>query len=89
MADRLNLTPRIVFAGQRADMANVYAGFDIFVLPSLNEGLPMTVLEAMASSRPVIASKVGAIPTVVRDGETGLLVDPKDVVGLKRPLIGC
>jgi glycosyltransferase involved in cell wall biosynthesis len=86
MADRLNLTPRIVFAGQRVDMANVYAGFDVFVLPSLNEGLPMTVLEAMASSRPVIASKVGAIPTVVRDGETGLLVDPKDVVGLRAAL---
>jgi len=86
MADRLNLTPRIVFAGQRADMANVYAGFDIFVLPSLNEGLPMTVLEAMAASRPVIASNVGAIHTVVRDGETGLLVDPKDVVGLRAAL---
>jgi glycosyltransferase involved in cell wall biosynthesis len=86
MADRLNLIPRIVFAGQRGDMANVYAGFHIFVLPSLNEGLPMTVLEAMASSRPVIASKVGAIPTVVRDGETGLLVDPKDVVGLRASL---
>jgi glycosyltransferase involved in cell wall biosynthesis len=86
MADRLNLIPRIVFAGQRGDMANVYAGFHIFVLPSLNEGLPMTVLEAMASSRPVIASKVGAIPTVVRDGETGLLVDPKDVVGLRAAL---
>ncbi len=86
MADRLNLIPRIVFAGQRGDMANVYAGFDVFVLPSLNEGLPMTVLEAMAASRPVIASKVGAIPTVVRDGETGLLVDPKDVVGLRAAL---
>jgi glycosyltransferase involved in cell wall biosynthesis len=86
MADRLNLIPRIVLAGQRGDMANVYAGFDVFVLPSLNEGLPMTVLEAMASSRPVIASKVGAIPTVVRDGETGLLVDPKDVVGLRAAL---
>ena len=86
MADRLNLTPRIVFAGQRGDMANVYASFDIFVLPSLNEGLPMTVLEAMAASRPVIASKVGAIPTVVRDGETGLLADPKDVAGLRAAL---
>lgn len=86
MADRLNLIPRIVFAGQRGDMANVYAGLDVFVLPSLNEGLPMTVLEAMAASRPVIASKVGAIPTVVRDGETGLLVDAKDVAGLRAAL---
>jgi len=86
MAARLELTSQIVFAGQRGDMANVYAGFDIFVLPSLNEGLPMTVLEAMAASRPVIASSVGAIPTVVRNGETGLLVPPRNVSALKAAL---
>ncbi len=86
MVDRLNLRSRTVFAGQRGDMANVYAACDIFVLPSLNEGLPMTVLEAMAAARPVIASNVGAIPTVVRNGETGLLVEPRDVAGLKAAL---
>ncbi len=83
MVDRLNLGSKVVFAGQRGDMANVYAACYIFVLPSLNEGLPMTVLEAMAAARPVIASNVGAIPTVVRNGETGLLVEPRDVAGLK------
>ena len=46
----------------------------------------MTVLEAMAAARPVIASNVGAIPTVVRNGETGLLVEPRDVAGLKAAL---
>jgi glycosyltransferase involved in cell wall biosynthesis len=86
IVDRLNLRSKIVFAGQRGDMANVYAACDIFVLPSLNEGLPMTVLEAMAAARPVIASNVGAIPTVVRNGETGLLVEPRDVAGLKAAL---
>ena len=86
MVDRLNLRSKTVFAGQRGDMANVYAACDIFVLPSLNEGLPMTVLEAMAAARPVIATNVGAIPTVVRNGETGLLVEPRDVAGLKAAL---
>jgi len=67
-------------------MPNVYAACDVFVLPSLNEGLPMTVLEAMAAGRAVVASNVGAIPTVVRNGETGLLVEPRDVAGLKAAL---
>lgn len=88
MAARLELTSKVVFAGQRGDMASVYAGFDIFVLPSLNEGLPMTVLEAMAASRPVVASNVGAIPSVVRDRETGLLVAPRNVSALKAALEG-
>jgi glycosyltransferase involved in cell wall biosynthesis len=48
--------------------------------------LPMTILEAMAASRPVIASRVGAIPSVIKDGETGLLVDPGDVNGLQDAL---
>jgi len=86
IVDRLDLRSRTIFAGQRGDMPNVYAACDIFVLPSLNEGLPMTVLEAMAAARPVIASNVGAIPTVVRNGETGLLVEPRDVAGLKAAL---
>ena len=64
-------------------MPSIYAAIDIFVLPSLNEGLPMTILEAMAASRPVIATRVGAVPSVIRDGETGLLVDPGDIHGLR------
>ena len=55
---------------------------DIFVLPSYNEGLPNAVLEAMACSRPVVATKVGGIPEAVRNGETGFLVNIKDVNAL-------
>jgi glycosyltransferase involved in cell wall biosynthesis len=86
MIQRFGLQANVVLAGQHSDMPAVYAAMDIFVLPSLNEGLPMTILEAMAASRPVIATRVGAIPSVIKNGETGLLVDPGDVNGLRDAL---
>jgi glycosyltransferase involved in cell wall biosynthesis len=83
MIEQYGLQSSVVLAGQQSNMPAVYAAMDIFVLPSLNEGLPMTVLEAMAASKPVIATRVGAIPSVIRDGENGLLVAPKDPEGLR------
>jgi glycosyltransferase involved in cell wall biosynthesis len=83
MIEQYGLQSSVVLAGQQSNMPAVYAAMDIFVLPSLNEGLPMTVLEAMAASKPVIATRVGAIPSVIRDGENGLLVVPKDTEGLR------
>lgn len=72
----------VTLAGQQTDMPTVYASMDLFVLPSLNEGLPMTLLEAMAASKPIIATRVGAIPKVISHRTTGLLVEPADSVGL-------
>jgi glycosyltransferase involved in cell wall biosynthesis len=86
MVQRFGLRSNVILAGQHSDMPGIYAAMDIFVLPSLNEGLPMTILEAMAASTPVIATRVGAIPKVIKDGETGLLVDPGDVDGLRNAL---
>jgi glycosyltransferase involved in cell wall biosynthesis len=86
MVQEYGLQSNVVLAGQQSDMPGVYAAMDIFVLPSLNEGLPMTVLEAMAASRPVVATRVGAIPTVIKDGENGLLVDPRDTAGLRNTI---
>jgi glycosyltransferase involved in cell wall biosynthesis len=81
-----NLGALVTFAGQQSDMPGVYASIDIFVLPSLNEGLPMTLLEAMAASKPIIATRVGAVATVITHGETGLLVEPADEAGLTNAL---
>jgi len=82
-ATKLGIGPAVMFAGHRSDMPEVYAAFDICVLPSFGEGMPMTVLEAMAAGRAMIATRVGEIPHVITDGENGLLVEPKDPGGLR------
>lgn len=68
----------VVFTGYRTDIPSLMAAFDVFVLPSVTEGLPLIVLEAMASGRAVVATAVGGLPEAVAEGETGLLVPPRD-----------
>src|ERR1051326_2913552 len=86
MIEQNGLRDKVMLAGKRSDMANVYASMDIFVQPSLNEGLPMTVLEAMAASKPVIATTVGGIPKIVQEEKTGLLVNPGDASALRNAI---
>jgi glycosyltransferase involved in cell wall biosynthesis len=74
----LGLSDRIVFLGHRKDVQELLAQCDLFVLPSLFEGLPLSVLEAMAAGKPVIASNIGGTNEAVVNGETGLLVPPGD-----------
>ncbi len=83
LARELKIERQVIFTGQRDDLPSVYAAMDVFVLPSLNEGMPMTILEAMAAGKPVVATRVGAVPQLVAEGETGFLVEPKDVEELK------
>jgi glycosyltransferase involved in cell wall biosynthesis len=73
-----NVNGKIKFLGWREDIDEIMPLFDMLVLPSLNEGMGRVLVEAMAAAKPVVASRVGGIPDLVRDGETGYLVPPAD-----------
>jgi glycosyltransferase involved in cell wall biosynthesis len=75
-AHRLGIMRRCFFLGYQNDVAPFFAAFDAFLLPSGNEGTPVTTIEALAGGRPVVATRVGGVPDVVRDGEDGFLVEP-------------
>ena len=75
---RLGIGDRVHLLGERRDVPELLARADVFVLSSASEGMPVSVLEAMAAGLPVVGSKVGGIPELVVDGETGLLVEPGD-----------
>jgi glycosyltransferase involved in cell wall biosynthesis len=81
-ARELRIAHRVVFTGRRDDVPAVTAALDVAVLPSYREAQGLTILEAMALSRPVVASNVGGIPEMVQDGVTGLLVPPHDADAL-------
>ena len=83
---RLGLSERVHFLGLRQDIQAILAMLDVFVLPSLSEGLSMAILEAMMAKKPVIATRVGGNPEIVLDGETGFLVPPKDSQALAASL---
>jgi glycosyltransferase involved in cell wall biosynthesis len=72
--------------GHRPDVETVLAALDIFALSSQSEGLPMAVLEAMASGLPVVSTRVGGVDEVVDEGQTGLLVEPKSPESLAHAL---
>jgi glycosyltransferase involved in cell wall biosynthesis len=74
-AHELGVARDTVFLGYQEDVSPFYAAFDALVLPSGNEGTPVSVIEALAAERPVVATRVGGLPDVVRDGEDGFLVE--------------
>jgi glycosyltransferase involved in cell wall biosynthesis len=83
----LRIAHRVVFTGRRDDVPGVTAALDVAVLPSYREAQGLTILEAMALSRPVVASNVGGIPEMIEDGVTGLLVPPGDPVALAAAIV--
>lgn len=80
----LGVADQIVWAGERDDVNRILAAVDVSVLPSLREALAMTILEAMAAGRPVVATNVGGIPECIEPGKTGVLVPPRDSHTLAR-----
>jgi glycosyltransferase involved in cell wall biosynthesis len=83
----LRIGHRVVFTGRREDVPAVTAALDVAVLPSYREAQGLSVLEAMALSRPVVASNVGGIPEMIEDGITGLLVPPRDPDALAAAIV--
>jgi len=81
------LTGSVTFAGNRGDIPQLLAASDLFVLPSLWEGLPMALLEAMATGLPVVATAVSGTREVIEDGRSGILVPPGDAPALGAAMI--
>jgi glycosyltransferase involved in cell wall biosynthesis len=79
---KLKLSDRVSLHGRSSDMPSVYASLDVLVSTSLNEGLPMTLLEGMASQLPIIATPVGDIPSLIPSSEYGILIPPNDASAL-------
>jgi len=78
-ARELGIVRSSLFLGYQDEVAPYYAVFDALILPSANEGTPVSAIEALAGGRPVVATQVGGVPDVVRDGVDGFLVQPGDV----------
>jgi glycosyltransferase involved in cell wall biosynthesis len=86
LANQLGIADRIYFPGYRSDLLSVYSAFDLFLLSSRREGLPNSILEAMAMGVPVVTTDVAGAKEVVLDGETGYVLPQGDVGGIAHAL---
>jgi glycosyltransferase involved in cell wall biosynthesis len=78
LAEDLQIAQHVHFLGMRRDLPELYAAMDVFALPSIQEGSPNALMEAMACGKPVLASPVGGVPEIIEDRRTGLLVAPAE-----------
>jgi glycosyltransferase involved in cell wall biosynthesis len=85
--DTLNIQKSVFLLGRRDDMASVYASLDVMVSASRKEGLPIAILEGMASRRAVIATAVGEVPTIIQHDHTGILVPAEDANAISAAII--
>jgi glycosyltransferase involved in cell wall biosynthesis len=81
-AEGLGVSSRVQFLGARRDLGDLLSAMDLFVLPSLWEGLPLALILAMGAGVPAVATNIAGLPELVDDGRTGLLVPPGDAVSL-------
>jgi len=77
---------RCLFVGYQEDVARFYSAIDALLLPSVNEGTPVSVIEALAAQRPAVATRVGGTPDVIRDGVDGFLAEVGDADALSERL---
>jgi len=87
LAARHNIEKNIVLLGFRSDVSKLLSLIDVFVLSSISEGHPLSVVEAMAASKPVVVTNVGGLPEIIDDGKTGYLVQPKNPPALAEKII--
>ena len=85
--DKKGLQQCVNLVGHRSDINGLYSIADLFVLPSLSEGSPNVLLESMAARVPIVATRVGGVPELVKDGESAILVPPADSESLKKAII--
>ncbi len=86
-AEKFGIHKRVVFTGWRDDARDIMAAADVIVLPSLVEGMPYSLLEAMVSGTPVVSTSTGGIPELLIDRETGFLVPPKKPLALSNAVV--
>jgi glycosyltransferase involved in cell wall biosynthesis len=87
LVEQLGLADRVWFAGWRDDLPRIYADLDALVISSNNEGTPVSIIEAMAARVPVVATEVGGVPDLLRDGQLGTLVPPEDAGALAEAIL--
>jgi glycosyltransferase involved in cell wall biosynthesis len=84
---QLNLSERVHFTGFQDDIPKILQELDCLCMPSLSEAMPFTILEAGAYARPIVATRVGGLATLLKDGETALLVAPEDPSALAAAIL--
>ena len=87
LVKKLGISEKVIFVGNVKSIPGFLGLLDIFVLPSLDEGFGIVILEAMTASLPVVASRVGGIPEIINDNETGFLVEPANAEALTEGII--
>jgi len=87
LSEELGVRDNVIFTGFRSDIKEIFSAVDLFVVPSLLEGFPMVTLEAMAMSKPIVATRINGITEQITDGVDGILVPPKDPTALAKAVI--
>jgi len=87
-SEKLNVADRIIFTGFRSDIKEILASIDVLAMPSLLEGLPMVLLEAMAMAKPIVTTRIDGITEVLENSKTGLLVPAKNSHALAEAIVG-